>query len=231
MVDVKRILIVEDDHRLSESVSDHLSKQGYHCTCAFDGQTAMRFFTNETFDLVVLDINIPKVNGLDLCRDIRARDSRIPIVMITAFGDIDSKLEAFEYGADDYLVKPFHLKELAAKVRVFLKRAEKRLDLQPVHEFMDVRIDPNTKTVTREGKEIPLTPREFNLLKYLMQNKNRIVSKDELSRNVWGSDYEVTLNTIEVYINFLRNKIDRNFDNKLIMTKPGFGYYMGTLKR
>ena len=223
---MKRILIVEDDHRLSDALSVTLRKEGYSCESAYDGQMAMKFFSNDTFHLVVLDINLPKINGLDLCRRIREGNSQIPILMITAFGDIDSKMEAFDQGADDYLVKPFHLKELNAKVRVFLKRSEKVPVLQSEYVFADLKIDPNKKNVIREGKEIGLTPKEYSVLEYLLKNKNRIVSKDELARNLWDVNYGVTPNTIEVYINFLRNKIDRDFDRKLILTKPGFGYYL-----
>ncbi|MBT1701889.1 response regulator transcription factor [Chryseosolibacter indicus] len=225
---MRKILIVEDDHRLSESISLHLTKEGYLCECAYDGQMAMKYFSKDTFHLVVLDINLPKINGLDLCRNLREKDARVPILMITAFGDIESKMEAFDYGADDYLVKPFHLKELTAKVRVFLKRAEQNIALQEAYAFIDLIIDPNKKTVIREGKEIHLTPKEYSLLEYLVKNKNRIVSKDELARNVWDINYGVTPNTIEVYINFLRNKIDRGFEHKFILTKPGFGYYISS---
>lgn len=223
----KKILIVEDDHRLAESVHSHLKKQGYRCETAYDGHMAMKFFTNEKFDLVVMDINLPRLNGLDLCRRIREKDKRIPILMITAFGDIDSKMEAFDYGADDYLVKPFHLKELTAKVKVFLKRTETHPLKEEVLQFADLTIDGGKKTVTRAGKQINLSPKEYRLLEYLVRNRKRVISKDELARNLWDDNYGVTDNTIEVYINFLRNKVDRDFDRKIILTKPGFGYYIG----
>lgn len=228
---MKRILIVEDDDRLSESVAGHLQKEGYVCECAYDGQSAIRFFNAQEFDLVVLDINLPRKNGIDVCGELRAKNVDIPILMITAFGDIDSKLEAFDQGADDYLVKPFHLKELSAKVRIFLKRAEQAPLLPKVSEVFGLRIDPNKKTVFREDKEIRLTPKEYSLLEYLVKNRNRVVSKDELARNLWDDNYGVTPNTIEVYINFLRNKIDRDFSNKLLHTKPGFGYYISSEKK
>jgi len=228
---MKRILIVEDDDRLSESISRNLQKEGYNPECAYDGQSAVKLFSNQPFDLVVLDINLPRKNGIDVCSELRAMNSRIPILMITAFGDIDSKMEAFDHGADDYLVKPFHLKELSAKVRVFLKRAEQIPLLADVYEVCGLRIDPNKKVVFREGKQIHLTPKEYNLLEYLVKNKNRVVSKDELARNLWDDDYGVTPNTIEVYINFLRNKIDRDFSKKLVHTKTGFGYYISIEKR
>lgn len=221
---MKRILIVEDDHRLSESVSSSLQKEGYLCQPAFDGQMAMKYFSNNAYDLVLLDLNLPKMNGIDLCKTFREANPGIPIIIITAFGDIDSKMEAFNLGADDYLVKPFHLKELSAKVKVFLKRAEQSVPVEPVYEVMNIRIDPNKKSVVYEGKEVSLTPKEYSLLEYFAKNRNRIISKDELAVNLWDEKYGVTHNTIEVYINFLRSKIGK----KLILTKPGFGYYLNT---
>lgn len=225
---MKKILIVEDDHRLSESISSFLEKENYKCDTAFDGQMASKFFLNDSYSIVILDINLPKINGMDLCKQFRAVNPRIPILIITAFGDIDSKMEAFNLGADDYLVKPFHLKELLAKVKVFLKRADQPVALEPMYEWLGVKIDPNRKAVFRDGKELNLTPKEYALLAYLMKNKNRIISKDELARNVWDENYGITHNTVEVYINFLRNKIDKEFDRKLILTKPGFGYYLAS---
>lgn len=223
---MKRILVVEDDHRLAEAVHSHLEKDGYLCERAYDGAMAMKFFLTSSFDLAVMDISLPKLNGLDLCRQFRERNKQIPIIMITAFGDIDSKMEAFDLGADDYLVKPFHLKELTAKVRIFLKRAEDRPVKEERHQFRDIIIDGEKKAVIRAGKEVNLSPKEYRLLEYLVRNRNRVISKDELARNLWDTSYGVTANTIEVYINFLRNKIDRGFSHKIILTKPGFGYYV-----
>jgi two-component system copper resistance phosphate regulon response regulator CusR len=204
-----------------------MEKDGYQCVAAYDGQMAHKFFLNETFNLVVLDLNLPKINGIELCKKFREVNPQVPILIITAFSDIESKMEAFDLGADDYLVKPFHLKELSAKVKVFLKRAEQSV-MEPGYQYMDIQIDPNKKIVTREGKAINLTPKEYSLLEYLLKNRNRIISKDELARNLWDANYGVTHNTIEVYINFLRNKIDKDFDKKVILTKPGFGYYMAS---
>jgi DNA-binding response OmpR family regulator len=225
---VRKILVVEDDHRLSESIISVLDKEGNVCEPAYDGQMAMKYFQQGLYNLILLDLNLPKINGIDLCRRFREQNPSVPIIIITAFGDIDSKMEAFGLGADDYLVKPFHLKELSAKVRVFLKRADHPATAQPVYELSDVRLDPNRKLVIRGGREIGLTPKEYGLLEYLMKNRNRIISKDELAINLWDANYGVTHNTIEVYINFLRNKIDKEFDRKLILTKPGFGYYLNT---
>jgi two-component system copper resistance phosphate regulon response regulator CusR len=223
---VKKILVVEDDHRLSESVTKALEKEGYGCEPAFDGHMALKYFQQGSYQLVLLDINLPKMNGMDLCRKFRETNADIPILIITAFGDIDSKMEAFTLGADDYLVKPFHLRELLAKVKVFLKRAEQPNSVQPLYQLQDIKLDPNKKIAIREGKEINLTPKEYGLLEYMLKNRNRIISKDELAMNLWDANYGVTHNTIEVYINFLRNKIDKEFEKKLILTKPGFGYYL-----
>jgi two-component system, OmpR family, copper resistance phosphate regulon response regulator CusR len=225
---LKKILIIEDDHRLSASVTAALKKEGYACTPAFDGQMATKLFFGEQYDMVLLDLNLPKVNGIDLCKKMRQANATVPILVITAFGDIDSKVEAFELGADDYMVKPFHLKELSAKVKVFLKRAEQAGATQQVYQVLDLKLDPNKKSVIRGGKEISLTPKEYNLLEYLIRNQNRVISKDELAMNVWDAGYGVTHNTIEVYINFLRNKVDKDFPGKLIITKPGYGYYLNS---
>jgi len=223
---VKKILIIEDDHNLSKSITSTLEKEGFACDPVYDGQIAMRYFQNHNCNLVLLDLNLPKVNGIELCKKFRAMDPETPIIIITAFGDIDSKMEAFDLGADDYLVKPFHLKELVAKVKIFLKRAEQLPNTQPLYQFHDMKLDPNKKVVIRENKEISLTPKEYGLLEYMLKNRNRIISKDELAMNLWDNKYGVTHNTIEVYINFLRNKVDKGFDRKLILTKPGFGYYL-----
>ncbi len=225
---MKRILIIEDDHHLSESISSFLIKDNYLLDPAFDGQAALKLFTKEHYDLVIMDLNLPRISGVDLCKAIRKVNPQVPIVIITAFGDIDSKMEAFDLGADDYIVKPFHLKELSAKVKVFLKRAESTTQTSVSYEHMGLILDGNKKEVTREGKRISLTPKEYSLLEYLLKNKNRIVSKDELSRNVWDENYGISSNTIEVYINFLRNKIDKDFATKLVLTKPGFGYYLAS---
>jgi DNA-binding response OmpR family regulator len=223
---VKKILITEDDHRLSESVVSALEKDDFKCEPAYDGQMALKYFQNNKYDLVLLDLNLPKINGIDLCRRMREINASIPIIIITAFGDIDSKMEAFNLGADDYLVKPFHIKELLAKVKIFLKRAEQPATPEPIFQLSDIKLDPNKKIAIREGKEINLTPKEYSLLEYMIKNRNRIISKDELAMNLWDVNYGVTHNTIEVYINFLRNKIDKPFETKLILTKPGFGYYL-----
>jgi DNA-binding response OmpR family regulator len=227
---VKKLLIIEDDHRLSESICSALSKEGYECQPAYDGQMAAKSFQQNEFHLILLDLNLPKINGIDLCRTFRGINAVVPIIVITAFGDIDSKMDAFNLGADDYLVKPVHLKELSAKIKVILKRGEQPVLQNIIYEFADMKLDVNHKKVIRAGKEIAVTPKEYGLLEYFLKNRSRIISKDELAINLWDANYGVTHNTIEVYINFLRNKIDKGFETKLILTKPGFGYYLNNEK-
>lgn len=223
---MKKILFIEDDHRLAESVVKALQAEGYSVVQGYDGQMALKLFQQGGHDLVVLDLSLPLINGIELCKRFRAADPSIPIIITTAFSDIDSKMEVFALGADDYLVKPFHLKELVAKVKVFLKRVDQQATPLPTYQAADISLDPNRKVAIRDGKEISLTPKEFGLLEYLLKHRNRIVSKDELAINLWDANYGVTHNTIEVYINFLRNKIDKGFQKKLLLTKPGFGYYL-----
>ena len=223
---MKKILLVEDDKVLSKSIYDYLKTEGYVPTQAFDGQTAEIAFQGEKFDMLLLDLGLPNGNGIDLCRKFRTKFTGVPVIVITAFGDIDTKMLAFETGADDYLVKPFHLRELGAKIKVFLKRNEKNGQTDGRVSYGELTIDYETKKIFRAKTEINLTPKEFNLLEFLLRNKKRVVSKEEIAQNVWKGEADVSHNTIEVYISFLRNKIDKNFDKKLIRTKSGFGYFL-----
>ena len=223
---MKKVLLIEDDVQLSKSVQEALRKEGFGCVPVFDGAMAERAFKLDEYHLVLLDLNLPKVNGFDLCRSFRRENPQIPILILTAFGDIDSKMDAFDLGADDYLVKPVHLRELIAKVRVFLKRAEQLSVSEDLLQIGDLYVDPAKKAVNRADQSIELTPKEYNLLEYLLKNRRRVVSKDEIAMNVWEESYGVSHNTVEVYISFLRNKIDKGAEVKLIKTKPGFGYYL-----
>lgn len=224
----KTILVVEDDPRLSRSICEQLEANGLTPRPVYDGSMALRAIRHGAYDLVLLDLGLPEADGFTLCREIRLRDSNTPIIILTAFGDIDSKLDAFRLGADDYLVKPVHFEELLAKVRVFLKRAESHpLELEHI-EVADLRIDLQRKEVTRSGKPISLTPKEFNLLACLARNRGRVLSKDDLAEQVWDQ-HGISSNTIEVYISFLRSKVDKGFTPKLIHTRHGFGYTLNEL--
>lgn len=220
----RTILIVEDDPRLSRSLCEQLEAEGFAVLPVYEGQMAMRAIAGRRFDLVLLDLSLPEVDGFQLCQQIRLKDRNTPVIVLTAFSDLDSKLNAFKLGADDYLVKPVHFQELLAKVHVFLKRAESHpLEVEHIH-VGDLRIDIATKTVERAGKGIDLTPKEFNLLACLARNKGRVLSKDDLAAQVWDDAYGVSGNTIEVYISFLRSKVDKGHARPLIHTRHGFGY-------
>jgi DNA-binding response OmpR family regulator len=220
------ILLVEDDPHLSRSLADQLRAEGMACLQVYDGELALRAIGNQRFDLVLLDLSLPKHDGYTVCEQIRRTDRNTPIIVITAFSDIDDKMNAFALGADDYLVKPVHFKELLAKVKVFLKRAEAN-PLAVEHLAVgDLRIDLARKQVERDGRPIALSPKEFGLLAHLARHPGRVFSKDELAEQVWEGGVGVSGNTIEVYISFLRSKVDKGFATRLIHTKHGFGYYI-----
>ncbi|MFZ2783748.1 MAG: response regulator transcription factor [Sediminibacterium sp.] len=220
-----RILLVEDEVKLAQIIKDELSRAGYRIDIASDGNEASRLFGQQEYALVILDINIPGKSGLVLCREFREMNQKVAIIMLTAVGEIQDKIEAFDIGADDYLVKPFHFDELFARVKALLKRSE------PVDEsnrivVEDLVIDFRNKSVERAGNNINLTAKEFTLLVLLARNKERVISKQEILEKVWDLSFDTGTNTIEVYISFLRNKIDKPYERKLIYTKPGFGYYI-----
>jgi DNA-binding response OmpR family regulator len=168
---------------------------------------------------------LPYKNGLTLCKEIREANKTVPIIMLTAMGDIQDKMEAFNVGADDYLVKPFHFDELFARIKALLKRTDPATQENKII-VDDLEIDFMNKSVIRAGVEINLTAKEFTLLVLLARNKNRVISKNEILEKVWDLSFDTGTNTIEVYISFLRNKIDKPFEKKLIHTKPGFGYFI-----
>lgn len=220
-----RILLVEDEAKLSKIIREELNANGYDTDIATDGLEASKLFNQHAYALVLLDINLPYKNGFVLCREFRDQNKKVPIIMLSAAGEIHDKVEAFNIGADDYIVKPFHFVELFARVKVFLKRSE--LPAQKDKLFVeDMEINFLNKTVTRAGVNIPLTAKEFTLLTLLAKNRDRVISKQEILEKVWDLSFDTGTNTIEVYISFLRNKIDKPFAHKFIHTKPGFGYYI-----
>jgi two-component system copper resistance phosphate regulon response regulator CusR len=221
-----RILLAEDEPKLSQVIQEELNNIGLSTDVAFDGQVAEKLFSQHQYSLVLLDINLPYKNGLSLCKEFRAANKSIPIIMLTALGELQDKMDAFSYGADDYIVKPFHFDELFARIKVFLKRYESSETSVKTMDVEDLHIDFPTKTVSRAGKEIPLTAKEFSLLVLLVQNRGIVISKQEIMEKVWDLNFDTGTNTIEVYISFLRNKIDKPFEEKLIQTKQGFGYFI-----
>jgi DNA-binding response OmpR family regulator len=203
-----------------------LTRQGYQTDVAYDGAIAEKLFKQHPYSLVLLDINLPYKNGLALCREFREINKNIPIIMLTALGEINDKIDAFNLGADDYIVKPFHFDELIARIKVFIKRTDAGQEIGEKIIIADMEIDMSNKTVNRNGKNINLTAKEFALLVLLSRNKGKVIAKQDILEKVWDLSFDTGTNTIEVYISFLRNKIDKPFETKLIHTKPGFGYYV-----
>lgn len=225
MPSIPRILLVEDEEKLGKIVQEQLNSNGYSADWAIDGLIASKQFAQNAYSLILLDINLPYKNGYVLCKEFREKDKNVPIIMLSAAGEIHDKVEAFNIGADDFLVKPFHFVELFARVKACLKRSDvpKQMD---IIEVEDMEINFLNKTVTRGGLNISLTAKEFTLLVLLARNKDRVISKQEIMEKVWDLSFDTGTNTIEVYISFLRNKIDKPFERKLIHTKPGFGYFL-----
>jgi DNA-binding response OmpR family regulator len=223
----EKILIIEDEPKIADTLKLGLSEHDYHADVAYDGVMGQKLFNETKYDLVVLDINLPGINGYKLCKNFRSVNAQIPIIMLTSLIELNDKVEGYESGADDYIVKPFEFRELLLKIRVFLKRTLNQHSAEAVVlKAGDLEVNSDSKEVKREDKLINLTAKEFQLLEYLLKNKNRVVSRTDIATNVWGIDFDTNTNVIDVYINYLRNKIDRPFQRKLIQTQIGMGYIL-----
>lgn len=225
---MQRILIVEDEVKVANAVRMGLEENGFEVEVAYDGRMGKSLATSGDYDLVILDLNLPHSNGYEICELIRRRNSKIPVIMLTALGGMEDKMQAFELGADDYLVKPFDFRELLARIRVFLKRAGAEVGNFRNDKLLigDLEIDRERKEAWRAGKKIPLTAKEYQLLELLALHKGKVISKMTIAEKVWNIDFDTGTNVIEVYINFLRKKIDKDFDVKLLHTKTGMGYFL-----
>lgn len=222
-----KILVIEDEKRVADLLKIGLEENGYQVLVAYDGEMGWRLLQSNDFQLIISDIILPKLNGFELCQKIRKADEEIPILMLTALGTADDKLEGFDVGADDYMVKPFDFRELLARVRVLLKRrAVAKVDVVKEISYADLYINLERQEVTRNGEPIKLSPKEYNLLVYLVENAERVVSRVEIAEKVWNTHFDTGTNFIDVYINYLRKKMDKNFEVKLIHTKPGVGFIL-----
>ena len=225
------ILLLEDDYTLATEVKLFLRKQGYSCRIAQDGFVFLKEMSQANYHLYILDINVPLLNGMEVCQKIRETDSVTPILMLTAYGSVQDKVQALNYGADDYLVKPFHLDELNARANALIRRSyQQQKSADKVYTIADLIINTTEMKVSRAGKVISLTPKEYKLLELLAQGEGRTISKQTIAEQVWDINFETGTNTIEVYISFLRNKIDKGFDLQLIHTRAGYGYYLKEAK-
>ncbi len=224
----KKILIIEDDVRIAQNIQRGLLTENFTCEIAFDGITGRDNAIQNQYDLVLLDINLPEMNGTEVCKQIRMVKPALPIIMLTAYGEIEDKVDGLETGANDYIVKPFDFRELTARINAALRVSELTVKNSLINElrFADLTLNQHTKEVVRAGVNIELTAKEFALLEYFMLNRGRVISKMDLAEHVWHLNFDPGTNVVEVYINYLRKKIDKEFNLKLIHTRPGLGYIM-----
>lgn len=224
---MRTILVVEDEKRIAEILKKGLTELGYRVALAYDGEEGLSMARTHLYDLVITDIMLPVMDGITFSRIIRKEFPNIPIIMLTALGTTDDKLEGFDAGADDYLVKPFDLRELNARINILLKLyANKRETLDKELSYADLTLDLNKKIAIRQGEEIKLTPKEFNLLKYMLEHTETILTRAQIAKDVWNTHFDTGTNFIDVYINYLRNKIDKNYSTKLIHTRTGIGFIL-----
>lgn len=222
-----RILIVEDEIKIADTLKLGLTENNYQAEVAYDGNIGLKLFNSLEFNLVILDINLPGINGYSLCKMIRTKNTAIPVIMLTSMSALNDKIEGYDAGADDYIVKPFEFRELLLKIRVLLKRSmEQYIPVGNVLKAADLEMNLDSKQVSRDSKKINLTAKEFQLLEFMLRNKNRVVSRADIAVNVWDIDFDTNTNIIDVYISYLRNKIDKPFEKKLIQTHVGMGYIL-----
>lgn len=223
----KKILIVEDEARLAGLLVAGLQENGMEAEAVHDGYLGKEMVLKNKYDLIILDINLPLINGYDLCKEIRKFDNNIPVIMLTAMATPHNKLAGFDAGADDYITKPFDFDELLARIKVIFKRTsfmEKKET--SLIKIADLVINKSSKTVSRQGQIIELTAKEYTLLELLASSPGEVFSRAEISDKIWNLNFDTGTNYVDVYINYLRKKIDKEFDQKLIHTRVGMGYYV-----
>ncbi|WP_231427339.1 response regulator transcription factor [Pedobacter sp. Leaf250] len=220
------ILLVEDEPNVVSVISRGLSDEGFTVSVAPDGLIGKQLAAENQFDLIILDIMLPGINGLELCKIIKAETPNVPIIMLTALGTTENVVNGLDNGADDYLIKPFKFAELFARIRMLLRRYNGAANLDQVINIADLQINLSAKTVKRNNKEIILTATEYRLLEFMAKNKSKILSRIDILESVWDIDFNLGTNVVDVYVNYLRKKIDKNADQKLIHTAVGLGYVL-----
>lgn len=221
-----KILLIEDEPKVASFIRRGLEEQLHEVQVAFDGYTGRQMALSNPYDLIILDVNLPQMNGIEVCKAIRTENAAIPILMLTALGTTENKITGLDSGADDYLVKPFEFKELLARIRALARRSNQQDVPGQVYRISDLEMDTASKTVRRSGKKIDLTAKEFSLLEYMLKNQGRVISRVDIAEKVWEISFDTGTNVIDVYINFLRKKIDKDFSPKLIHTLVGMGYVL-----
>jgi two-component system copper resistance phosphate regulon response regulator CusR len=222
-----KILIVEDEPKVASFLKKGLEENSYEADIVYDGISAEKLVRQYKYDLFILDIIIPGLSGLELCKRIKVLYPNAPVLMLTALGTTEDKLEGFDAGANDYLVKPFEFRELLARVKVLLKTGNQPVETVNKLIVADLELDLDKKTALRGNSHIDLTAKEFSLLEYFMRNAGRVLSRNDIAEKVWDASFDFSTNVVDVYVNFLRKKIDKGFGRKLIRTKVGFGYIFG----
>jgi len=226
-----KILLIEDEPSVISLIQRSFSVSGHEITVAMDGQSGLQMAMKHTFDIILLDLMLPVMNGMEVCRQIRVSGSSTPIIMLTALGTTENIVSGLDAGADDYITKPFKLAELEARIRTLTRRGkdmEKEKNTDSL-QIADLILDKNSKTVTRDSQTIDLTATEFRLLEFLLSNQNKVLNRMEILENVWDINFNLGTNVVDVYINYLRKKIDKKNQTKLIHTVFGMGYVMRQL--
>lgn len=219
-----RLLVAEDERNLNRIISKRLQKEGYSVDSCFDGEEALSFLDMGEFDAIIMDIMMPKLSGLEVLRNLRAKKNNTPVLLLTAKDSIEDRVSGLDAGAEDYLVKPFAFEELLARIRVLTRKSS--ANPLNIFEISDLTLDVSTHTVKRAGNIITLSAKEFDILEYLIRNKGIVLSREKIENHVWNFDYVGGTNVIDVYIRYLRKKIDDPFDKKLIHTIRGTGYVL-----
>ena len=218
-----KILIIEDEKQMAEFIYLELKHEGYDVDICYDGEQGYEKAIKIDYDIILLDIMLPKINGMEVCRRVRIKKDT-PIIMLTARGDTIDKVNGLDIGADDYLTKPFEIEELLARIRVVLRRKTKKINKEKVIQISDLKLDFEKKQVSRGSKNIELTKKEYELLEYLMKNNGIVISREKIIEVVWNYDFIGDTKIVDVFIRYLRSKIDDGYDKKLIHTVRGFGY-------
>lgn len=221
-----KILLIEDEPKTVQYIKKGLEENSYEVDTATDGQSGKGLALSNTYNLIITDVLLPKLDGREMCRELREANVETPVLMLTALGTTDEIVSGFDCGADDYLVKPFEFKELLVRIRALMKRQPKSLQEENILKFGGLILDVNRRVVNRDGRNVSLTAKEFALLEYFLRNPGKVISRAELARNIWKVDFDTGTNMVEVYVNYLRKKIDKGFDSRLIHTQFGMGYIL-----
>ncbi|AIZ63566.1 transcriptional regulator [Hymenobacter sp. DG25B] len=221
-----KVLLVEDEPKLASFVKKGFENEGYELEVAYDGRMGQSLLQQNRYDLVVLDVNLPYVNGFELCRQARQLNPHQPVLLLTALDSLDDKIAGFEAGTDDYLVKPFAFRELLLRARVLTRRHAAGSPARQLLRFSDLELNLDTKVVTRAGQRIELTTKEYSLLEYLLLNRGKVISRVDIAERVWELKFDTNTNVIDVYVSYLRKKLDKGYPVKLIHTVVGMGYVL-----